>query len=173
MELNCKLVDTFMRRYFSEELSLATKDAIVSHIVNCRDCRKKYKDYAKAIGKKFNLIAEIHKVYLECQDGKVEPQHINKLVENETISKRVLSINKKTWTDKAKERRLDDVMNVKSVREFVMDENLHVDGSEDLGVYEEYGWYVIEKKCGIIDSLENIYKQELERDKKEYNAKEG
>lgn len=157
MKLNCQLIQAFMRKYFSGDLSTSTKDAIISHIVKCKDCRKIYKDYAKAIGKKFNLIVEVHKIYLECQSKDIDPEHINKLVDEKIISKDTLEKGKKSWHDMAKKRQLDAVMMAQSVRDFVLSENVTINEQCDFDVYNDYGWYMIKEKCKLIDKLEYIY----------------
>ena len=157
MKLNCQLIQAFMRKYFTGDLSTSTKDAIISHIAKCRDCRKIYKDYAKAVGKKFNLIVEIHKIYLECQSKDINPEHINKLVEEKILSKEVLEKGKKSWYEMAKGRKLDEVMMAQSVRDFVLSENVTINEQCDVDVYNDYGWYMIKEKCKLIDKLEYLY----------------
>ena len=129
--------------FFKTAMSVELRDEIVTHLSKCEECRKVYVEYARAYGKKFDLDEEIKNV-LDMYD---EEEKITNEKKKGT-----------SYLKAAKGKRISELMGVKSVRDFMINEKDSVEQMGDDLDASGYGWYVIEKMCKDIDLLEKMYK---------------
>lgn len=145
-----------MTSYFSGIVPLQQMDEIVSHLITCKECKKKYKEYAKRIGVKFNLIREVQKIYNLCEVNEMEANNINNLIEDGVIAPQIVN-NKNKWQQHANEKDLVALANVKCVADFFQEEICYGDKSEEENI-AAFGWYKVREMCKMVDTLNNLYK---------------
>lgn len=147
MEINCNLAACLMRTYFNANVTVSIRDAILTHLIKCDKCRKKYEDYAKAIGCKFELMEDIKKTYDEYD--KSDKDNKTNMEEKPTVKRR-------TYYEIAKDKDISSLMNIQSVRERFK-EKCEADDAEYLKKLQDFGWYLAEEICKKIDILESLY----------------
>lgn len=146
MKIECNTASALMRTYFNYPISSNVKDAILSHLIICPKCKKMYEDYAKAVGKKFELNEDIEKLLAQYDE------EVDDMSDNENVSK----TKKRSYTDMAKEKDISSLMNIQSVREYFK-EQYDVNDRAYAECIAKFGWYVTEKMCKTIDTLEKLY----------------
>lgn len=147
MEINCNLAACLMRTYFNMNVTTSIRDAILTHLIKCEHCRKKYEEYAKAIGCKFELMEDIKKTYDEYD--KTDEVDKTSMDEKPVVKKR-------TYYEIAKDKDISSLMNIQSVRERFK-ERYETDDAEYLKKLQDFGWYLAEEACKRIDTLENLF----------------
>lgn len=147
-----------MTCYFSGVVPIQQMEKIVSHLITCKKCKKKYKEYANKIGIKFNLIREIQKVYNLCEVNEMDASNINELIEAGIVAPQIVK-SKKKWQQAAQERDITTLANLKCVSDFYNEVfNNASDTKEEEEAIAEFGWYKVTEMCKNVDTLNNLYK---------------
>ena len=155
--MDCSTVKVLMRLYFNKKIPLDQKDEIISHIIACRKCRAEYKEYAKAIGVKFNVISEVQKIYAACEANNIEPSKLYDLIKQGSIDERVVN-RKDKYTHAAREKNVEVLTQIKCVADFFREELSTEFDDESIKRASEFGWWKVEQMCKTVDSLEGLFK---------------
>lgn len=145
-----------MRCYFSGAIPLTQMDAIVSHLITCKKCKKKYKEYANKIGLKFNLIREVQKIYNLCEVNEMDANNINELIDKGVIAPQIVE-SKKKWQQVAQEKDIATLANLKCVADFFQEE-FEFDTVPEKEAVAAFGWYKVAEMCKTVDTLNNLFK---------------
>lgn len=146
-----------MTCYFSGVIPLEQMDEIISHLITCKKCKKKYWEYANKIGVKFNLIREVQKIYNLCEVKNMEANNINNLINSGVIARKIIGSNKK-WQQFAQEKDVAALSNLKCVADFFTEDFEVGDKQEFKEAVALFGWYKVKEMCRLVDLLEGIYK---------------
>lgn len=154
----CSTVETLMTCYFSGVVPLKQMDEIVSHLITCKKCKKKYKEYANKIGIKFNLIREVQKIYNLCEVNEMEAENIDNLINTGVIAPQIVD-SKRKWQQAAQEKDLVALANLKCVHDFFSEEfDVGSGTKEEAEAVANFGWYKVNEMCKTVDALNNLYK---------------
>lgn len=158
--LDCKVVRAGFRGFINGFLSAETEEAIIIHLAKCNDCKKFYKDYCEAIGKKFDIKDIINKFHSKCIKQKYKSELIPVLIERGLIKQEELK-KMKTYLELAKEKDVVTLSNVVSVNE-LLKSSIEYD-EKDEHLVSDFGWYLVEQSCARVDMLERSLAIDSER----------
>lgn len=153
MDVSCDDAMIFMKDYFAGSVATPMKDRLLAHIIECKECRKAYREWASEIGQSFNIAKHVKQikmdiqanyVNLECRSYKAYEEHRKKVP---AVAKINLS-----FADAARKEDYATIMNCKAIRDFVR-EDFDVQPGQEV-VYRRFGVFMTIKIAEKIDYLE-------------------
>ena len=157
--LQCHLVKTFARRYFERRLSVMVEDLILAHLLKCIDCRRAYKDFAKALSINFNLKEAVSNFIVNHPD---EREH--KYCKHLFIAKfgqEVYDKLKPNYTYYAETYDVEELKKVQSAFDIMKEKyEFKNDDEQYIEALAEFAKYMTVKMCKNVDLLERCLKCE-------------
>lgn len=114
-DFDCSLVYSFRKKFFAGDIPPKIEDMLIAHLLRCKECNKKYIDYAETIGvHNFNIqryALRFFKKYGHRETSNVKDWLI------ETRDKKLEEALSQKWTQAAKEFDINQLMNMKAFRD--------------------------------------------------------
>ena len=159
MKIECNSIQILTKSYFNKSMSPSIKDVVLSHIMNCKECQKFYKKYAKDIGLEFDVKKDSAVFILEGKTCERTKKEFDKKYGEDEIKDYELN-----WEYYAHKLDLKKLMNLKCVNDFTQ-ETFEVDETDPMCIeaYTAFGRFVTMELCKKVDSLERCYNMEIKK----------
>lgn len=162
-KINCSMCLTFVKPFFSNDLSPTVRDHVLAHLLACPNCAKKFVSYAKEIGLKQWKVVDAAMDFITKKDKYHNARnliHTQEELSHLGLDKE-MEIRSKVWTRAANMMDMEKLMQMKSFRD-LMQEDVTYRQDEMLDYYE-FGKFLALKLAQKVDHLEECYLKKTRR----------